>query len=147
MKYLIKYSFEFAVDWQLRIRSRNYSQIAKQSMDWQWDKKYVSNFCYYVLAVIIDMNVDTPDSYYCARAAFEIMDTHIINIYGEINRVELSEFPATKIITFLMYVAPSILYTFRILFQISLNYAVLTNIVELLHLITIYAYFIINIIL
>jgi hypothetical protein len=92
------------------------------------------------------MNVKTPDAYYAIRGAFELVDTHITNVYADINRVELNSLSAGKIVLLLVYIVPTVLYTFRIIFQISLNYSVLANVFELMHVVGIYSYFVIEMI-
>jgi len=90
--------------------------------------------------LIIDLNFESPEAYFNARGAFEIMDNHVINIYANINRVELSGYQAGKIILLLMYGLPSVVYALRIVYLISVNFSVLTSIFELAHLIVIYCY-------
>ena len=101
----------------------------------------------FMLAIIIDLNIQTPDAYYVLRGAFEVADLHVINIYADVSRFEFSQSPASKIIVLLMYIVPTLVYTFRLVFQISLNYSVFMNIVELMHLVAIYAYFIMSFVL
>ncbi len=98
------------------------------------------------VGLLVDMNILTPESEFAIRGAVEMVDTHIVNIFADISRVDTSPFTASKIIVLLIYVLPATLYTLRIVFQISLSYSVLMNIFELAHVVIIHAYFIINLI-
>ena len=92
-------------------------------------------------SVIIDFNLYFKETYFAVRVVFEVIDGKVVNIFQDSNRLDATGFTVSKIILIILYILPAFIYMLRIIFLISIDYSIITSMLELIHIFSAYAYF------